>query len=67
MHLAASGAPVAVKRRALEPVSKIKFLPVYVCNLTYTHVQRFFLANIRAVTFMFRFSLKVETYDALAL
>jgi hypothetical protein len=28
MRLAASGAPVAMKRRAVEPVNKVKILPV---------------------------------------
>jgi hypothetical protein len=28
MHLAAGGAPVAVERRAVEPVYKVKILPV---------------------------------------
>jgi hypothetical protein len=28
-HLAAGGAPVAVKRRAVEPVNKIKIHPVH--------------------------------------
>jgi hypothetical protein len=28
MHLAASSAPLAVKRRAVEPVNKVKTLPV---------------------------------------
>jgi hypothetical protein len=31
MHLAAGGAPVAVKHRAMELVNKVKILPV-VCN-----------------------------------
>jgi hypothetical protein len=66
MRLAASGTLVVVKRRAVEPVSKIKILPVYACNLTFTHVQRFvFYASIRAVTLTFGLSLKVETYNAL--
>jgi hypothetical protein len=29
MRVAASGAPVAVKRRAVEPVNKVKVLPVF--------------------------------------
>jgi hypothetical protein len=68
MRFAASVAPIAVKHRAVEPVSKIKILSVYVCNFTYTHVQRFvFYANIRAATLAFGFSFKVETYNALSL
>jgi hypothetical protein len=30
VRLSASGAPAAVKRRALEPVNKVKILPLYV-------------------------------------
>jgi hypothetical protein len=30
MRLAAGGAPAAVKRRAVEPVKKVKILPVYI-------------------------------------
>jgi hypothetical protein len=30
MRLAAGGVPVAVKRRAVEPVNKVKILPVYI-------------------------------------
>jgi hypothetical protein len=33
MYLAASGAPVTVKRRAVEQVNKVKILPVYIVNL----------------------------------
>jgi hypothetical protein len=29
MHLAAGGEPVTVNRRAMEPVNKVKILPVY--------------------------------------
>jgi hypothetical protein len=32
MCLASGGAPVAVKRRAMEPVKKIKIIPVYIID-----------------------------------
>jgi hypothetical protein len=47
MHLAASGAPVVMKRRAVEPVNKAKVLPVYarVCStnimLDIAHCRRY--------------------------
>jgi hypothetical protein len=39
MRLAAGGATVAVKRRAVELVNKVKILPV-LCELNFGYVQK---------------------------
>jgi hypothetical protein len=41
MCLTVSGAPVAMKHRAMEPVNKVKILPVYIFN----KLQSIFLAK----------------------
>jgi hypothetical protein len=35
MRLAADDAPVAVKRRAVEPINKVKILPVFLWSMRY--------------------------------
>jgi hypothetical protein len=57
MRLAASGAPVAVKRRAVELVNKIKLLPV--CTRIYTSINLVvFVMNIYIYIYIYSYNLK---------